>query len=357
MRKRMVVWLLAGGAGVALLYLWLRPRPLAVELATVDRGEVVAELRAEGKTRARTGTHEEVSAPFAGAWSPMPLEVGDRVARGAVLGRLAPVPLDGAAAEAARSRVQAAEVRWTERRDALTRGQRLFDSGALATETLEHLRAEEVAAAGELAAARAALGGGRRITVRSPLAGQVLRAPEPHARSVPAGTLLLEIGDPKALDVLVDLRTADAVTLHPGTRATLRVSPDTPPIAATVQRVEPSAFTEVSPLGIEEQRVNVVLAFDRPPSGLGVGWRVDVTLVAGEASGVVRLPVAALVRQGSDWAVWVAEGGRAHLRPVSLGLMGSDLVEVRTGLGPGAVVILRPEDAVVEGRRVTRPPE
>lgn len=352
MPNRKVGWLVAGVAAVVLLYLWLRPRPLVVEVAEVDRGIVVAELRAEGRTRARTGAHEEVSAPFAGAWSPLPLEVGDRVVRGALLGHLAPLPLDGAAAEAARTRMQAAEVRWTERRDALARGQRLFDSGALATEALEHLRAEEVAAAGELAAARAALGGGRRITVRSPLAGQVLRAPEPHARSVPAGTLLLEIGDPKALDVLVDLRTADAVPIHPGTRASLRVAPDAPAFAATVQRIEPSAFTEVSPLGIEEQRVNVVLAFDRPPAGLGVGWRVDATFIAGEAANVVRLPVAALVREGSDWAVWVVEEGRARLRPVALGLMGSDLVEVRSGVAPGASVILRPEDAVAEGRRV-----
>lgn len=353
MRGRVIVWVVAGAAGLGLLYQWLRPRPLVVEVATVDRGAVVFELRAEGKTRARTGTHEEVSAPFTGAWVPSPLEVGDRVARGALLGRLAPLPLDGAAAEAARSRVQAAEVRWNEQRDARARGERLFSAGALAPEALEHLRSEEVAAASELAAARAALGGGRRVDVRAPLAGQVLRAPEPHARSVAAGTLLLEIGDPKAIDVVVDLRTADAAALRPGTRAVLRVSPDAPPIAATVRRIEPSAFTEVSPLGIEEQRVNVVLAFDRPPVGLGVGWRVDATLLAGQVAGVLRLPVAALVREGPAWAVWSAEQGRAHRRPVTLGLMGRDTVEVRSGLEQGAVVILRPEDAVTEGRRVS----
>lgn len=352
MSRRVAVWMVVGVAGAALLFAWLRPRPLMVELATVDRGPVVAELRAEGRTRARAGTHEEVSAPFTGAWSPRAIEVGDRVARGAVLGRLAPLPLDGAAAEGARARVAAAEARWTEQRDALGRGQRLFDAGALSSEALEHLRSEEVAAAGELAGARAALGTGRQTDLRAPLTGWILRLPEPHARTVAAGSLLAEIGDPRALDVLVDLRTADATPIRPGVTAELRIAPDAPPIAAKVWRVEPNAFTEVSPLGIEEQRVNVVLTFDRPPVGLGVGWRVDATLVVGEAAEAVRLPVAALVRDGESWAVWRVEEGRARLRPVTTGLMGSDLVEVRAGLVPGDRVILRAEDAVTDGGRV-----
>ncbi|HET7042711.1 MAG TPA: HlyD family efflux transporter periplasmic adaptor subunit, partial [Gemmatimonadales bacterium] len=243
---------------VTALFLWLRPQPFPVEVAVADRGPVRVELRGEGETRARTGTHDEVSAPFPGAWIPAPLEVGDRVRRGQRLGALAPVPLDGTARAAALERVQSADANAREAQDALARGERLFEAGALSTEGLQHLRTAQVAAASELASARAALGRGEEVTVRSPLSGWVLRAPEPHARTVNAGALLFEVGDPAALDVIVDLRTEDAVAVRPGAAAELRPSPDAPPIGATVERVEPSAFTEVSPLGFEEQRVNLV---------------------------------------------------------------------------------------------------
>ena len=355
MRSRVILW---GGTVVAVgaIALWLRPRPLSVEVATVDRGAVRVELRGEGVTRARIGTHDEVSAAFNGAWLPEPLEVGDRVRRGQLVGHLAPIPLDGSAARAAVARVAAAEASARETADALTRGQRLFDAGALAAEELQHLRTAQVAAASELSAARATLGTGPRRAVLAPLSGQVLRAPEPHARTVAAGTLLMEIGDPSALDVLVDLRTEDAVPLRPGSVAELRPAPEAPPLAARVQRIEPSAFAKVSPLGVEEQRVNVVLVFDRPPTGLGVGWRIEATLLAGAAPDVVRVPVAALVREGAGWAAWVVEGGKAYRRAITVGLIGRDVAEVKAGLAPGAVVILRPEDAVKEGRRVAARP-
>ena len=351
MRARTAWW----GAAVVFVGVaaWsFRPRSLAVELGTADTGAVRSELTGEGMTRASDGTHQELSAPFTGAWNPARIEVGDRVAKGAPLGTLAPLPLDGAAAVAAAERVRGAEAAWRDRRDAAARGARLHEAGALSAEELQHLRTAEVAAEAEWRAARAQLGPGQRINVRAPLAGRLLRWAEPHPRTVGAGALLAEVGDPSALDVVVDLRTEDAGVVRPGTRAVLRTSAGGAGIAATVRSIEPRAFTEVSPLGVEEQRVNVVLGFDRPPQGLGVGWRVEAVLEAAEVEGVVRVPVAALVRQPEGWAVWVVEEGRARRRGLVLGVMGDEVAEVRSGIGAGVTVILRPTDAVAEGVRV-----
>jgi HlyD family secretion protein len=355
MRARLL-WLAGILALMTLLWWMLRPRPLPVQLGAADRGRVRVLVEGEGVTRARAGAHAELSSPVTGYWSPAVLEAGDPVRRGQVLGQVAPAALDAPARLAAGARVAAAEAAWEERRTAASRADRLFTAGAVSAEAVERAHTAEVTARAELAAARAALAtgeAGRPVALRAPMAGRVLRLAEPHARTVLAGTLLLEVGDPRALEAVVDLRTEDVALIGPGTTVALRTGTDDGTFAARVLEVEPSAFTKVSPLGVEEQRVNVVLGFAGPPSGVGVGWRVEATFTVAQADGVVRVPTAALVRGAEGWGVWEVVEGRARYRRVTIGRVGDGGAEVTDGLAPGAQVVLRPEDALREGRRVT----
>ncbi|HEX9052855.1 MAG TPA: HlyD family efflux transporter periplasmic adaptor subunit, partial [Anaeromyxobacter sp.] len=211
-------------------------------------------------------------------------------------------------------------------------------------------------AAADVEAARVALLAGAAPTatvdVRAPVNGAVLRVLRESAGPVAAGTPLLEVGDPSRLEVVLDLPTGDAVRVRPGQRATA-TGWGGATLTASVRRVEPSAYTKVSPLGVEEQRVDVLL----DPSGegwtaLGDGFSVDVHVVVEEVGEAVRVPTSALVRSGEGWAVYAVENGRARRRGVEVTARGASVAAVAGGVRPGEQVLVQPGDDVEDGTRV-----
>jgi HlyD family secretion protein len=180
----------------------------------------------------------------------------------------------------------------------------------------------------------------------------VLRVPDPSERVVAAGTPLLEVGDPRRIEIVTDLLSSDAVQVHQGDEMRVEGWGGDSSLTGHVIRVEPSGFTKVSALGVEEQRVNVIGILDTVPAGLGDRFRVEVRVVVWRSPEVLRLPASALFRLGSGWAVFEVEDGRAHRRLVSVGHRSGFDVEVTGGLNPGATVIRDPGDQVIDGGRV-----
>jgi HlyD family secretion protein len=369
-----------------LLFLWLRPSPLAVDAARVTRGPLTVTVDEEGATRVRE--RFTIAAPVGGRLERIALEAGDAVAAGQVVARLAPVPLDVPSREQAQARVRAAEAQRSEAvaraqqaratleqtRRETARTQELEEAGAESRERREiaelalsnaardYTAAQDrvQAASAQVDAARAALAGasptstspGTTVAVRAPTGGRVLRVLEPSERVVPAGTPLLDLANARALEVVADVLSSDAVRIRPGNRVVIDDWGGTAPLEGTVQHIEPAAFTRVSALGVEEQRVHVVVTLAGAPASLGDGYRVEAHIVVWEAPSVVRVPISALFRHGEGWAVFVVAGGRAQLRPVEIGERGAEQAEVRGGLSAGDRVVVYPSDQLRDGARV-----
>jgi HlyD family secretion protein len=363
----------------------MRPSPVEVETGVVSRGPLRVTVDEDGTTR--VADRYVVAAPVSGRVERIRLREGDAVAVGTVVARIASAPADPrtvlqgeARAAAATSLQREAEAQLARGRAALAQARReaerartLAAAGALSRSAREEAelaavtRAREVdaavarvrSAAAEVDAARAALtdadpagSASAPVEVRSPVAGRVLRVPERSARAVAAGTPLLELGDADALEVVVDVLSADAVGIRPGAPVEITDWGGAGVLRGSVRRVEPSAFTRVSALGVEEQRVNVVAELAARPAGLGDGFRVEARIVTWAAPRVLRLPAAALFRDGDGWSAYVVEDGRARKRAVRIGRRGEDTVEVLGGLADGASVVLFPSDQVRDGARV-----
>jgi HlyD family secretion protein len=283
-----------------------------------------------------------------------------------------------AAAEAAvgraRAEVQRARAALTLARSDLERDRELAREQLVAPDALEAretafreaqeaVRAAEFtlrAAEHERAMARARVappsGGGREIVIRAPVDGLVLRRIRESESVVAAGEPLLEIGDPKDLEVVSDLLSTDAVKVQPGSPVLIDEWGGDRVLQGRVRLVEPSGFMKLSALGVEEQRVNVIIDLADPAAAgqvLGDGYRVEVRIVIWQAPAVVKVPVSALLRRGEDWAVFVVEGGRARLRTVTVGHRNAREAEVVTGVAPGQRVVVHPSDRVQDGARVT----
>ena len=200
-----------------------------------------------------------------------------------------------------------------------------------------------------------------RFVIRSPIDGVVLRVLQESAAVVAPGTPLLEIGDPADLELVIDVLSADAVRVRPGAEVVAEAWGGAEPLEAVVRTVEPSAFTEISALGIEEQRVNVVADLRSPPNArpsLGDGYRVEARIVTWEGRDVLQVPTGAVFRPvggvedaGEDrgWAVYVLEDGRARRRAVVLGHRTWRTAEVLSGLEPGERVVVHPSDRLADG--------
>ncbi|MGC8713441.1 MAG: efflux RND transporter periplasmic adaptor subunit [Leptodesmis sp.] len=193
-----------------------------------------------------------------------------------------------------------------------------------------------------------------RTDVRSPVAGRVLRVLQKSAQFVSNGTPLLEIGDASQLELVIDVLSNDALKIRPGDRILIDVGRDTPPVQAKVRRVEPSAFTKVSALGVEEQRVNVIGDFVNPTPEFGDAYRVAARIIVWEGKNVLKAPLSALFRcQQTAWCTFVVINGRAQQRPVQIGQCSDFEAEIRQGLQPGDTVILHPTEQIKNGDRVT----
>ena len=386
-RPRVLVGVLIVG-GLVAVALW--PQTTAVTVETVVRGPLTVTIDEDGRTRVRD--RFVVTSPVPGEVLRIGLEPGDRVERGrtvlAVVRPAEPTPLDArtraeldaslAGAEAAHGRAVAEERRAQTSLDMLEkqvhRTEALAAAGAVATETLEmqqadlRAAADAVRAAGfavaqasqEVEAVRARLGAGsaragRPLSILAPVDGVVLARHVESQRVVAPGEPLLELGDPAAIEIVADLLSVDAVRVQPGTRVLIDQWGGDETLNGRVRRVDPSGFTKVSALGVEEQRVNVIIDLqDPPPSAraLGDGFRVEVRVVMWDDPAVLQVPLSTLFRIGSDWAVYAVEDGRAVLHRVTLGQRSARAAQVLAGVDEGAVLVAYPPDTLTDGARV-----
>ena len=368
------LWL-AAGLALVLGLAWLAwPRPLKVEIDVVDRGPVARTLVDEGRTR----IHDVfgIVAPVGGDLRRITLHPGDTVARGQVLATLGPADpslLDARTAAAAQAAVSAARAglaaaeadadlaRRDQARIASLAGQGYASRSALeaADAALRAARAQIAARQAELRGAQVLAGGtasaARAETpVRSPANGRVLRILQESGGVVAAGTPLLEIGNPADLEVIADFLSQDATQVKVGADATLEGWGGETSIPARVARIEPYARTRVSALGVEEQRVSLILRLTDPASApvLGHGFRVDARITLSRVNDALRVPADALVRKGEGWAVFRVTDGRARLVPVRTGIGDDRHRVVLEGLSAGDRVVLYPAATLVDGARI-----
>jgi HlyD family secretion protein len=386
------VWmglLLAAGVGVT----WaLRPRPVVTTSAVVARGDLAATVSGEGRTRVKE--LYVVVAPVDGQLSRVVVHAGDTVSAEAVVAEIRPSasrPLDprtraeaGAAVSTAEAAVARADAAEREARTAqehadslLATARQLTEKGAVPRADLEHRgheaemrqsAAEGAAAAArqaraELARARAVLAPattkpGQATPVQAPVAGRILRVLRESAGPVQVGTPLVEIGDTTSLEVDASFLSSDAANVRPGAAATITGWGGPQPIRAQVRRVDPAAFTKISALGLEEQRVHVVLDLTEPPPvGLGHDYRVDATVVVWQGNDLLRVPSTALFRSGDRWTLFVVRDGRARRTFVEVGATDGTWTAVAGGVSEGDAVVMQPSDAIDDGTRVRgRPP-
>jgi HlyD family secretion protein len=254
---------------------------------------------------------------------------------------------------------EAARTRMLDQRGAIATSERerADDQEQLAIRDLAAAETERASAAAQVAAARAVLGEAqarpaRPAVVIAPATGRVLRIVRDSAGPVAAGAPLLEIGDPRALEIVVDVLSSDAARITPGMPVAVEAWGGEPALRGEVRRVEPSAFTRISALGVEEQRVKVIAAISEPPITLGDGFRIEARIFTWRGEHVATVPASAVFRSKDRWAVYVVEKGRARLRPIAIGHRGRLEVEVTGGLTAGATVILHPTDRIADGTAI-----
>ncbi|MBX3603852.1 MAG: efflux RND transporter periplasmic adaptor subunit [Piscinibacter sp.] len=394
-------WLVGGAAAVAVtaLLAWaFAPRPVDVEVAAATRGPFQTTIDEDGKTRLRD--RYVVSAPLAGLVGRITLREGDAVEAGAVLARITPVlapllddrtrreqqlqvEIAQAQRQRAAARVEGAKVALQQARNEVQRSEQLARQGYVSETKLDTERLAAQAAQKELEAAteeqhvaehgieqaRAALaavqgkpGGARGFVVRAPVAGRVLRVAQVSEGAVALGAPLLELGDTSHLEIVAELLTTDALQSRPGSAVQIERWGGPGTLEGRVRLVEPAAFTKVSALGVEEQRVKVLIDITSPPQtwrALGDGYRVAVRVVTLTLDDALRVPVSAVFPlpalddgQPGGMAVFALEDGRAKLTPVQVGARNGSQAWIRSGLSAGATVIVYPGNSVRDGVRV-----
>lgn len=391
-RRRIALILLTLAVAAGLTYgFWPKPRP--VEVAVIGLGPLEESVDDEGITR--VADRFVISAPVTGFAQRIGLDIGDAVRRGQTLATLEPMraqaldPRAQAEAEArvaaARAAVQAAEAQahsvTAEAELAASDLQRLVklsQSQFVSEDKLEAARARErttrasvrsaqfsvKVARYQLEAARTALAytgqadrdRSRVVDITTPVSGQVLKVQHESEGVVTAGSPLIEIGDPRALEVAVDVLSADAVKIRPGMVVRFERWGGGQPLEGRVRTVEPVAFTKVSALGVEEQRVWVISDFTSDPqswSRLGDGYRVEASFILWQGGDILQVPASALFRVKEGWAVYVVDHGTARQRLVVLGHRNGFAAQVLDGLKTGNVVITHPDETISDGVAVT----
>lgn len=382
-----LVWASSAVVVIAGIAWALRPSPLVVDTVVVGRGDVTAAVNSEGRTRVQDLF--VVTAPVDGELERVTARPGDPVIPGALIARIQPIaprPLDArsraqatAALSAARASVARAQAMEREALVAvehadseLARSRKLVVSGAVPAAEAEHAgheserrhRAVESARAvvreanAELARAAALVapsgtGGDPAVVVTAPAAGRILRVIRESAGPIAAGAPILELGDPTRLEIAAELLSSDAAAVRAGANAIVAKWGGPRPLVARVRRVDPAAFTKVSALGLEEQRVRVIVdLIDPVPPGLGHDYRVDVAITTWSGTNVVRVPSTALFRSGAQWAVFAVRDGKARIAPVEPGPSDGDWTVVERGIAPGEEIIVQPSDLIRDGVRV-----
>jgi HlyD family secretion protein len=374
--------------GLLAVALW--PSTTIVDVAAIGRGPLMVTIDEEGTTRVRE--RYVISAPVAGRVLRIELEPGDPVKKGQVVAQVraeaAPLldPRARAEGQAAVESARAAlgQARAEEQRTKsvvqlaqreLQRARTLEKDGLITGQQVDQreseLKTAEDAASSATYAIRVAEAeiqraqsrltpsapdqAGRVFSVTSPAGGVILKRLRESESVVPAGEALVEIGNPQLLEIVSDLLSTDAVRVKPGAKALIEQWGGEEALDARVRRVEPSGFTKISALGVEEQRVNVVLDFAEPGAAmaaLGDGYRVEVRVVTWEHPNVLKVPAGALFREGDAWAVYKVEGDRIRKTIVTIGQQTGQEAELLSGLQEGERVVLHPGDSLAEGSRV-----
>lgn len=392
-RTRIAGWSAAGVAVTVLVWIALRPQPVVVDVESISSGAMLVTLDEEGETRIR---HRfVVSAPATGRIERIDLEPGDRVVRGkTALVRLRPdmpplldartradaeaaVTSARAAAQRMAADVQRLRVALDHADRELAREKELDRGGLTSRQALEAREADARSAHEAVRAAEYALAAAQAevtradirlrptdparaqdpLTVLAPVDGVVLRRLRESASLVPAAEPLLELGNPEDLEVVADLLSTDAVKVPVGARVRLADWGGPSTLLGRVRRIDPSGFTKISALGVEEQRVNVRIDLDDPAAAsatLGDGFRTEIQVVLWESPRALQVPTAAMFRHDNGWAVYVVEGDRARLRSITIGQQTPRTAEVLNGLNEGEVVVVHPPDTLVDGALISR---
>lgn len=399
-------WIVAIVILTILVWLGMRPKPVEVDLATISRGPIEVTVDEDGETRIRDPYL--ISAPLAGRLVRVELEPGDPIARNQVIAAIDPGEpglLDARRQAESEARLKAAEAalrrsesqleiakaeaekaaRYVERdRERLAKGNISAPTLADTEHALRIARGNETAAQSALEVARfemeqaeAALlhsrsladdgiEGGRQFEIRSPIDGVVLRRFQESATMLPAAEGILEVGNPNDLEIRIDVLSEDAVKIRPGQSVRLENWGGPDALHAHIRRVDPSAFTKVSALGVDEQRVWVYADFVDPDgdsedrlnpelqtgrSLLGDGFRVEARIVVWKKEDVIKAPSGALFRneKTNDWAVYRVRDGRAELVPVVRGQDNGIEAEIEEGLQEADEVILHPGNRIEDG--------
>jgi HlyD family secretion protein len=394
MNRRSIIGLAAAGVVATALLGWaLIPAAIAVETAPVRLESFVQTVDEQARTRIRD--HYVIAAPLSGEIDRIALREGDDVAAGAVIARLhpaLPALLDSRTelelrrrAEAARAAKESAEARVARTQAALVQARleaersrklaadQLVPAAKLqsdelllvqVTHELESARADahvaqheiDIAVAAQARVRAGSSGGASAWPLTAPIAGRVLRIQQKSAGAVGVGTALLELGDPGNIEVLIELLTTEAPLVTAGSAVTLANWGGHSDLAGRVRRVEPLGFTKISALGVEEQRVNVLVDIISPRANwqaLGEGYRLDARIEVYRNNQALTVPTGALIRAGEHWIVYsVAGGRRAHQVRVEIGHRNDRDAEILGGLKQGERVVVYPNDALRDGVRV-----
>ena len=372
---RALPYILGAGLLVALGF-GLRPKPAPVETALAAPGSLRATVCEEGKTRIRQ--RYVVSSPVTGQLRRVPFKPGATVTAGDVVAVIEPMaasPLDTRSRALAEARRDSAVATLEKTRTSyalaaneLNRMARMLTEKTVSPQDFESVQMRETTASREVVAAEGALRAAvaelavvgpdtvpSLIEVRAPVAGRVLHVFQESERPVTAGTPLLDVGDPADLEVVIELLSRDGAALAAGARVELEQWGGPQPLAARVRLVEPAAFTKISALGVEEQRVNVVADIITPVAeraSLGDNFRVEARVLVWETENTLKVPVSALFRHGNESAAYVVRGGKAVIVPVVAGRSSGREVQILKGRTAGDEVILYPGDRISDGQRV-----
>lgn len=393
--KNILLLLAVGGAIITALVYGFRPQPVKVDMVSVEKGPLTVAIAEEGQTR--VVDRYIISAPVSGMMTRIDLDVGDSIVAGQTLVTLHPLASSAldfrsraqakALAAAAEASLKAAQ-EGVEKAEAelslvLTKQQRIKNIVAL--KGLPQERLDEVlswvkqgqaglrsaqfmveVARYERQAALAALEFGtstaaptevENIVLKAPVSGRVLKILQKSSGVVNLGQPLLEIGDPQTIEVEVDLLSADAVRVRPGMKVRFSRWGGEGELNGVVKRVEPRGFTKISALGVEEQRVWVIVDFSEPRESLqrlGDAYRLEASFILWHNDAVLKVPGTALFRNGREWALFVVEKGRAYQRRVEIGRRGGIYVEIISGVKVGAIVVNHPGDTIYDGFKVRR---
>lgn len=378
-------------AAIAAVTWALWPKPINVQTEAARLRDIALTVEAEGQSRIREVF--TISAPVAGQVQRIDLHAGDAIMAGStIVARIVPARstlLDArsreiaianrdaarAAVNLAAAQLQQAEAKAAFAQTEFTRAQQLVHRGTISERAYEQagleladtkaavnsMAAQLMVRNGELQSAEAVLqqepvgGSDCCVEIKAPVSGTILKVRTESEQVVSAGTPLIDVGDPNDLEITAEVLSQDAAQIQPGATATI-VDWGGPPLKARVRKIEPAAITKVSALGIEEQRVPVILDFVEIAPNItfpGHGYRVTVRIKVWEGQQLLALPIAALVRRGSTWTVYVAQEGRASERNISVGAMNDDVAEITSGIAVDEKVILHPPDILTDGGRVS----